>query len=203
MPPTDVTTIPLDQTVGYHTRSFLEEVMDAVPGAPGLSACIQCGTCGGSCPSGPDMEHTPRQLFAMINANMRSEVLRSNTPWYCVSCYFCMVRCPQNVQITDIMYALKRKAIEAGESRRSSAADAPKFSEAFVNFVENYGRSFELGVAARFHFIQHPGEAIKMAASIGIGMMRKGRMDLTPTRIKGVTQLKTILSKARELGGTA
>ncbi len=149
------------------------------------------------------MEHTPRQLFAMINAGMRAEVLRSNTPWYCVSCYFCMARCPQKVQITDIMYALKRKAIEDGESRSSSAADAPKFSEAFVNFVENYGRSFELGVAARFHFVQHPGEALKMATSIGIGMMRKGRMDLTPTRIKGVKQLQTILDRARELGGTA
>ncbi|MBK6710249.1 MAG: 4Fe-4S dicluster domain-containing protein [Chloroflexi bacterium] len=50
--------------------------------------CIQCGTCGGSCPSGQDMDHTPRQLFAMIRADMRDEVLRSNTPWYCVSCYF-------------------------------------------------------------------------------------------------------------------
>ena len=43
-------------------------------------------------PSGPDMEHTPRRLFAMIEAGLKEEVLRSNTPWYCVSCYYCMAR---------------------------------------------------------------------------------------------------------------
>ncbi len=62
------------------TNVFLEEVMAAAPGGESLRECLQCGTCGGSCPSGPDMDNTPRQLFAMINAGMRDEVLRSNTP---------------------------------------------------------------------------------------------------------------------------
>lgn len=147
------------------------------------------------------MEHTPRQLFAMINAGMRREVYRSNTPWYCVSCYYCMVRCPQEVHITDLMYTLKRKAIQEGEYHESSAADAPEFSETFNDFVENYGRSFELGVAARYHLRHHPLDAIRIASTIGLDMFRKGRMDLTPTRIKGIDQLKAILSKAKELGG--
>ncbi len=93
--------------------SFIDEVIAATPGGdPHLELCVQCGTCGGSCPSGPDMEHTPRQLFAMIEAGMKDDVLRSNTPWYCVSCYFCMVRCPQDIHITDLMYTLKRMAIK-------------------------------------------------------------------------------------------
>ena len=75
--------------------TFQDEVVARTPGEPHLERCIQCGTCGGSCPSGADMEHTPRGLFAMINAGMKNQVLRSNTPWYCVSCYYCTVRCPQ------------------------------------------------------------------------------------------------------------
>ena len=68
-------------------ESFLREVIDATPGSdPRLERCIQCGTCGGSCPSGRDMEHTPRELFALIFADMKDDVLQSNTPWYCVSC---------------------------------------------------------------------------------------------------------------------
>jgi heterodisulfide reductase subunit C len=92
---------------------FLDEVQARTPGQSRLLMCIQCGTCGGSCPSGADMEHTPRSIFAMIRADMREEVLRSNTPWYCVSCYYCTVRCPQDVHITDIMYTLKRMAVDA------------------------------------------------------------------------------------------
>ena len=73
--------------------------------------CLQCGSCGGSCPSAADMDYTPRALFALINAGDEEEVLDSNTPWFCVSCYTCMVRCPQQIPITDIMYTLKQMAI--------------------------------------------------------------------------------------------
>jgi heterodisulfide reductase subunit C len=182
--------------------TFFEEVVAETPGGnANLEMCIQCGTCGGSCPSASDMEHTPRRLFAMIEAGKRDEVLRSNTPWYCVSCYYCMVRCPQEVHITDIMYTLKRMAVQEGIYRESSASDVPGFSETFMDMVENYGRSFELGLATRYHLRHHPLGAMKMATSMGFDLFRRGRMDLTPRRIKGIDQLKAILAKAKELGG--
>lgn len=182
-----------------HASTFFAEVVAATPGDPHLESCLQCGTCGGSCPSGADMDHTPRALFAMIAAGMREAVLRSNTPWYCVSCYYCMERCPQEVHITDLMYTLKRKAIEAGLYRQSSAADAPAFSENFIDSVDNHGRSFELGLVTRYHLRHHPLDAMKIAP-LGLGMLRRGRLDLTPRRIKGIGQLKAILAKAREIG---
>lgn len=182
--------------------TFFEEVVAATPGDSRLEMCLQCGTCGGSCPSGDDMDHTPRMIFAMIEAGMKDQVLRSNTHWYCVSCYYCMVRCPQEVHITDVMYTLKRMAVENGMYRESSASDARDFSGTFVDNVENYGRSFELGLATR-HILRHnPLGAVKMAP-MGLGMLRRGRMDLTPNRIKQIDQLKAILKKAKELGGTA
>lgn len=184
--------------------TFQSEVIKNTPGSDThLEMCIQCGTCGGSCPSGPDMEHSPRKLFAMINAGMRDEVLSSNTPWYCVSCYYCMVRCPQDIHITDIMYTLKRMAIQEGYYRESSVPDAASVSETFIDFVENYGRSFELGFATRHHLRHHPIKAVEMATSLGLGMLRKGRMDITPTRIRDLDQLKSILAKAKEIGGAA
>lgn len=181
--------------------TFFEEVVARTPGAdPRLSMCVQCGTCGGSCPSGPDMEHTPRQLFAMIDAGMRREVLSSNTPWYCVSCYYCMVRCPQDIHITDIMYTLKRMAIEEGLYRESSTRDAPDFSETFIDFVEEYGRSFELGLATLYHLRHHPLNAMKMA-TMGLDLLKRGRMTLKPSRIEQIDQLQAILAEAKKVGG--
>jgi heterodisulfide reductase subunit C len=185
-------------TTQARAPTFFERVVAATPGDPHLEMCIQCGTCGGSCPSGPDMDHTPRALFAMINAGMTDKVLSSNTPWYCVSCYYCMVRCPQQIHITDIMYTLKRMSIQEGLIQKSSAPDAPAFSQTFMDYVENYGRSFELGLATRYHLSYHPMDMMKMAP-MGIGMLRKGRMDLTPKKIKGMDQLKSILERAKEL----
>ena len=178
--------------------TFFDQVVAATPGKSHLEMCIQCGTCGGSCPSGPDMEHSPRALFAMIKGEMREQVLRSNTPWYCVSCYYCMTRCPQEVHITDLMYTLKRMAIREDFSKESSASDAPGFSQSFIGFVENYGRSFELGLATRYHLTHHPFEVYKMAP-MGLGMLRRGRMDLAPKPIKGLNELKTILNRAKQL----
>lgn len=176
---------------------FLAEVMAATPGDNRLDHCIQCGSCGGSCPSGAEMEHTPRRLFALIRAEARDTVLRSNAPWYCVSCYYCTVRCPQDIHITDVMYTLKSMAIKAGLFHDASL---PEFSETFVDYVEKYGRSFELGIATRFNLRHHPLSLAGMAP-MGLGMLKRGRMDLTPHRIANMAQLTAILNKAKSLEG--
>lgn len=181
------------------SNPFLEEVVAATPGGEALRTCLQCGTCGGSCPSGADMDHTPRRLFAMINGGLRGEVLRSNTPWYCVSCYYCTVRCPKEIPITEIMYTLKRRAVRDGVFDDSTA---PDFSKTFIHWVEEYGRSFELGLMG-VHMIRHnPFGAFKIM-DMGVGMVTKGRMGFAPTRVKGLDGLKRILAKAKELEAQA
>jgi heterodisulfide reductase subunit C len=175
--------------------NFFEEVLMATPGDSRLQMCIQCGTCAGSCPSGEDMEHSPRQLFAMIRAGMREQVLSSSAPWYCVSCYYCTVRCPQEVQITSIMYTLKSMAIKEGKYAEAGGAE---LSQSFVNYVEEYGRSFELGLATR-NFLQHSPRDLMRMASMGWGMLSRDRIDLSPQKIKNVDQLQKILARAKEI----
>ncbi len=178
-------------------RTFFEEVMAKTPGGEALRLCLQCGTCGGSCPSGEDMDYSPRRIFAMVEANMKDKVLRSNTPWNCVSCYYCTERCPQEIPITDIMYTLKRMAIAEG---LYEDADAPDWSQTFIGLVEQYGRSFELGLATRYHLTHRPLGKLRLG-TFALDMLRRDRLALTPRPIKNMAQLKTILSKAKELEG--
>ena len=178
---------------GNPNLRFLEEVSAATAGASRLAMCIQCGTCGGSCPSAADMDHTPRALFAMIRAGMRDDVLRSNAPWYCVSCYYCMVRCPQEVHITDVMYTLKRMAIREGYTDHDAA---PDFSQTFIGYVERYGRSFELGLATRYHLTHSPLRKVGIG-TLALDMITRDRLSLTPKRIKGMDGLRAILEKAK------
>jgi heterodisulfide reductase subunit C len=181
----------MTQEIG--TITFYDQVA-AAPGGERLRLCLQCGTCGGSCPSGPDMDHTPREIFALIMADKKAEVLRSNTFWYCVSCYYCTVRCPQQIPITDIMYRLKYLAIAA----KQYTAEAKDWSETFVGQVETYGRSFELGVATQYYLTHRPMGALRMGP-MALGMLTRGRMPLRPTRIKGAPYLRAILRKAKEI----
>ena len=175
--------------------TLLEEVASRTAGVSRLEMCIQCGSCGGSCPSAADMDHTPRLLFAMLRAGMRKDALKSNTFWICVSCYHCVVRCPQNVHIADVMYTLKSMAIQA---RLYQDTTAPDFSQTFVDMVEEYGRSFELGLASR-HYLRHFPLRLPSMAPMGMGMLSKKRMSLRPKRIQHMDQLKAILKRAKEL----
>ena len=175
--------------------SMIKQVAQRTAGVSRLEMCIQCGTCGGSCPSASAMDHTPRAIFAMMRAGMREAVLQSNTFWMCVSCYHCVVRCPQNIHIADVMYTLKGMAIEANQYQDSTAAD---FSQTFIGMVEEYGRSFELGLASR-HYLKHFPLRLTTMAPMGMGMLTRKRMSLVPTRIKNMRQLKTILKRAKEL----
>ena len=129
---------------------------------------------------------------------MREAVLSSNTFWLCVSCYHCVVRCPQNVLIADVMYTLKGMAIEEGLYRNSTA---PDLSQTFVDMVEGYGRSFELGLAS-IHYLKHFPLRLPSLTPMGFGMLTRKRMSIRPRKVKNLKQLKSILKRAKELEAT-
>jgi heterodisulfide reductase subunit C/quinone-modifying oxidoreductase subunit QmoC len=93
------------------------------------------------------------------------------------------------------MYTIKRIAVK---DKAFDNSNAPDFSKIFINWVENYGRSFELGLMS-IHMIRHNPFGVFKIAGMGVEMVIKGRMAFTPTRIKGMDGLKAILSKAKEL----
>ena len=77
--------------------------------------------------------------------------------------------------------------------------DAVDFSQTFVGLVENYGRAFEFGLATQFYLTHHPLGGLKMGP-MALAMMSRGRLNLRPTRIKAIRQLRDILNKAKEIG---
>ena len=68
-------------------------------------ACYQCGKCSAGCPSADSMDHIPSQFIKLIQLGLEDDVRESNTPWVCLTCYICSVRCPKGVDIARIMEA--------------------------------------------------------------------------------------------------
>ncbi len=189
-----VAQVSLPAEAGKGAR-FIDEVMARTAGVSRLDMCIQCGSCGGSCPSAAAMDHTPRAIFALIRAGKRDEVLRSNTPWMCLSCYHCAVRCPQEILITDVMYALK---VMAEEAHTYPNGTAPGFSGIFVGNVRRFGRSWDLGLTVR-HYLRRFPLRLPGVTPMALALFRHGRIGILPTRIKQRRQLKAILRRAEEL----
>jgi len=101
-----VTTETLDLTSALLDHSFLE----AVDPLAKLRRCIQCGTCSATCPTAYAMDHSPRQVWRMVQLGLRDEVLHSRTFWLCTTCKACQVRCPRGIDLMEVMIALKEYA---------------------------------------------------------------------------------------------
>jgi heterodisulfide reductase subunit C/quinone-modifying oxidoreductase subunit QmoC len=99
------------------------------------------------------------------------------------------------VHIADVMYALKSMAIHAKLYEDSTA---PDFSQTFVDMVETYGRSYEFGLATRY-YLKHQKRRLPGMAPMGLGMLTKQRMDLSPRKIEQIDQLHKILARAKQV----
>jgi heterodisulfide reductase subunit C len=175
---------------------FLEDVY-AIPGGERIKECIQCGTCSASCPTSFAMDYTPREVIAAFRAGLLERVLRSNTIWLCASCYYCTVRCPSGIKLTDIMYELKRLAIEFDLAEEH--AKAPVIAKLFVDSVNKNGRVSETELVSKFMLKTNPLGILKMIPRASKLLIR-GRMPLISHKIKGTSQVETILVAAESMG---
>jgi len=85
------------------------------PRGKGVLACIQCGRCTSSCPVARIVEeHNPRKLMEMIILGLRSDLFAGQLPWYCLSCFTCLDRCPQGGDVGEAMFAIRNLAVKEG-----------------------------------------------------------------------------------------
>lgn len=179
------------------TEVFLQDIY-SIPGGEKIRQCIQCGTCSASCPTSYAMDYTPREVIAALRAGILDRVLKSNTIWLCASCYSCTVRCPSGIKLTDVMYELKRLAVEFGFVEKK--AKAPIVSKLFVDLVDKNGRISEVSLVGKFMLKTNPLAAIGMMPR-ALKLFRRGRMPLVPHRVKGTSELKKLASITSEVSG--
>jgi heterodisulfide reductase subunit C len=109
--------------------SFREEVA-LMPGGANIKKCFACGTCAAGCPvTNIDEEYNCRTIIRKILYGMREEVLASPVIWLCVMCYRCYARCPQQVNFTDIMRALRHMAVRDGFAPAAMLAKEDEFDK--------------------------------------------------------------------------
>jgi quinone-modifying oxidoreductase subunit QmoC len=166
------------------------ETIARLPGGENLLGCIQCGTCAGSCPVSPYMDLTPREIIAMTRAGFKREVLGSRTIWLCASCYACTVACPKQIRITDIMYALKRQAIQEG--RHPKRFPITVLAREFYKQVRRYGRNSEGQLIVRLYANTNPLHALKNL-TLGLRLFLRGRIDLKAEKVRDRASVQTLL----------
>jgi heterodisulfide reductase subunit C len=175
-------------------KVFLESVY-AIPNGKKINECLQCGTCSASCPTSDAMEYSPREVIAALRAGMLDRVLKSNTVWLCASCYSCTVRCPAGIPFTDVMYELKRLGVTNGLCPKGSTNAV--MAQAFVKSVDRHGRNHEPELIRRYYLRTSPLGFLGQI-TLGLRLLKRGRMAMRPHNIKGVDGLRKMMAAIEE-----
>jgi heterodisulfide reductase subunit C len=185
----------MSRTEAELRQIFLEQVK-LIPAGERIKRCIQCGTCTGSCPVSYAMDISPRELIALFRAGEMETIMKSRTIWICASCYSCTTRCPSGIKITDIIYALKRTAME--KKYESKAPQVQILANLFVQNLMAYGRLHE-GTLIRKYYMKT--NIWKMFGLIPLGkkMFATKRIAIFPKKIKQHESLSRIIKKAQEI----
>jgi len=177
-----------ESTVGFGGLSAVQEM---------VQACIQCGTCTGSCPNAFAMDYTPRQLWRLVLTGETETIFQSQTFALCSSCYYCTLRCPRGLPLTEAMGALKQIASEEDlDLYRQSTL----FYQQFVESIRRHGRVREMEfMLYYFAYLKKPWVPMQFAP-LGMKLMTKGKVGLQLPS-KGKRSLEPIFKKVRELEG--
>lgn len=160
-----------------------------------VQTCIQCGTCTGSCPNAFAMDQTPRQLWRMVLMGQKDVIFQSKTFALCSSCYYCTIRCPRGLLLTEAMGALKQIASRENlaKYRQSSL-----FYKSFIKSVRNHGRVREMEfMTLYFTSMKNPFVPFRFAP-LGMRLMLKKKISLQIPS-KGKRPLEAIFRKIEEL----
>jgi len=135
-------------------------------GGETLTSCYQCGTCASSCPVAKITERfNPREVIKLSLLGEKDEVISGDAMWLCCSCYNCQERCPQKVEIADVIYALRNIAFKEGY--------IPNIYSEFASALLNDGRIVKVS-----RFVEN----------------KRSVLGLPPLQPTGVDALRKILS---------
>lgn len=173
-----------------------EPVIDSLaPIRDKISTCIQCGTCTGSCPNAFAMDLTPRQLWYNVLMRDKETIFHSKTFYLCSVCYYCTLRCPRGLPLTETMNALKQIAAKENLAPYKKSV---RFYKSFMESVRRHGRVREMEfMTLYFLSMKNPFMPI-MFAPLGLKLMSKGKVSFEIPS-KGSGALEAVFRKVEEL----
>jgi heterodisulfide reductase subunit C len=145
------------------TNPDFSETITSRLGGETITSCYQCGTCASSCPVTKITDKfNPREIIKLSLLGEKEEVLSGDSIWLCCSCYNCQERCPQKVEIADVVYALRNIAFKKGY--------IPNLYSEFASAIMNDGRIAKI---SKFTEQKRPTIGLPPLQPTGVEALRK------------------------------
>ncbi len=149
--------------------------------------CYQCGKCSAGCPMASEMDLKTHEIIRMLQLDIWDKPVSAESIWMCLTCETCTTRCPNQFDPAAVIDALREIALEEFPDfipRRIAA-----FHAAFLDQIRTHGRIFEFGLVASYKL--RSGALFADVDSLP-GMLARGKLALTPKRIRGIREVRRI-----------
>ena len=157
-----------------------------------IQLCYHCHKCTSGCPVAEEMQYGPDRILRMVQLGQKERLLASADIWVCAACETCGARCPNEIDIAQVMDALRQTAYR--ESVRVGDPDALKFHRLFLGLTGLFGRMHEASLMGILTL-----QTRKLATDVGtiFKLLFKGKAPLLPKPVKQMDQIKRIYTHAR------
>jgi len=150
----------------------------------------QTGINFNACPFVAGMDYLPNVLLRLVQMGLEDKVLTSSTIWVCVGCNTCCSFCPMAIDIPAVMDGLRQKALAQGV--KIGEPNILNFHNEVLKTVEKYGRTHKLEIMMRYKLKKRD---FLSEMGVGLKMLKKRKLDLTPSKVKDKQALEKILKK--------
>lgn len=158
-----------------------------------VELCYHCHKCTAGCPVVGAMDHGADRILQMVALGMDDPVLRSRDIWLCSGCYTCATRCPNDIDISAVMDALRQIAVARGLP--AGERDALLFHRLFLGVLTRFGRSHEAFMLGLFKVLSRV--PIYKDVLAGVGLFVRGKVPLLPTRTRAAAAVRRLVERSR------
>ncbi len=156
-------------------RGIIDQV-EAISGIA-INACLQCRKCTNGCPVAGFTSSSPSEIIKKLQLGAGEEILESEIIWVCASCATCFSRCPMEINMAEVMDALRVMAEAKGAAK--PAGNAPLMNKLLLGTIKTFGRTYDLGAMALYKTgTSSYGKDLDKLPMI----MKKGKIALLPPR---------------------
>ncbi len=101
-----------EQRVIWDYNTEMLDKVTALEGGESLGYCYQCGQCVPVCPVNLVGDYGPRKIFRRVQ--LGEDLFQSPLLWQCTTCMNCLRVCPKEVDMIQIMPAVRQEAVLQG-----------------------------------------------------------------------------------------
>lgn len=142
-----------------------------------------------------EMDFGPHKIMRLLQLGRGEKLFEDESIWLCLTCETCTARCPNQCDPARVIDGLREIAIRRFDTKAPKRISA--FRRSFLDQIRRNGRLFEFGLVLDYKL--KSGDLFSDVTSAP-AMFLRGKLALSPRRIKGIRDVRRIFDACLESG---